>query len=63
MSCAFQDCGREDCPVCRLGRQAISHETASTVDPLRDDATAEPAKPKPRSAAMPKRRHRQGPHR
>lgn len=62
MSCAFSDCGREDCPVCRVGRVKVQ-ASASTHEPMREDARAEPKAEKEKPIWMPKRKHRVGPHR
>lgn len=62
MSCAFRDCGRPDCPACALGR--VQHQaSASTHEPMRDNAPAELKEKRKPSPSRPKRRHRVGPHR
>lgn len=62
MSCAFEDCGRPDCAVCRLGRVKLS-TSASTKEPMRNDARADFKEKKKLSPNMPRKRHRVGPHR
>lgn len=62
MSCATEDCGRADCAVCRLARVKVAM-SASTKDPMRDDARAHLKVKKRLSPLMPRKRHRVGPHR
>jgi hypothetical protein len=71
--CATEDCGREGCAVCRVGRQPQqTHRSASLSDPMRDDAKADLAEKKTaqpmtvvegRAVVPPKKKNRAGPHR
>jgi len=61
MCCALRDCGRRQCRVCSWAR-IPSGISASTAEPMREDAKPDlPEKRKP-SMTMPKKRHRVGPH-
>jgi hypothetical protein len=62
MCCAVADCGRPECPVCYWGRISV-RTSASTQEPMRADAKADFKEKKKANPDMPKKRHREGPHR
>lgn len=76
MGCATSDCGDPACPVCWWARQPQPTWSASSREPMRDDAKADlPATSRERTSAealynedgrfigAAKKKHRVGPHR